>query len=207
MTIYKGTRFQDRHMLDIKTYTKPTNTQAYVHGSSFHPNGIGKSIALGEAYRALRTNTDKTNFLQQILKVQNALLSRGYREKVIKNLIKRVRYKDRHTVIYKSKQKVTQTPSTPTIALTYNTHISQVRTELNLIWNDVQKNPFLNKLYPTPPRIALKKNRSLGNILVSAKLNKQTPRNVPQEDQLFDIYKQCRVPADYPNNILKQPRD
>ena len=58
MTIYKGTNFQTKHTLDIKTYTKPTNTQAYVHASSFHPGGVGKSIALGESYRALRTNTD-----------------------------------------------------------------------------------------------------------------------------------------------------
>ena len=77
MTIY----FQTKHTLDIKTYTKPTNTQAYVHASSFHPGGVGKSIALGESYRALRTNTDKVDFLQQIHNIQNALLSRGYDEK------------------------------------------------------------------------------------------------------------------------------
>ena len=49
MTIYKGTDFQTKQILDIKTYTKPTNKQTYVHGSSFHPPGIGKSIALGES--------------------------------------------------------------------------------------------------------------------------------------------------------------
>ena len=204
MTIHKGTNFQAKHTLDIKTYTKPTNTQAYVHASSFHPGGVGKSIALGESYRALRTNTDKVNFLQQIHKVQNALLSRGYDEKIIKPLIRRVRYKDRHTIIHKSKQTAIQTPGTPTMALTYNTHVSQFRTELNLIWMDVKKNPLLNELYPMPPRIALKKNRSLSNMLVSAKLKNQTPRNVPQDSQPFDIYQHCRVPANYPNNILKR---
>ena len=204
MTIHKGTNFQTKHTLDIKMYTKPTNTQAYVHASSFHPGGVGKSIALGESYRALRTNTDKVNFLQQIHKVQNALLSRGYDEKIIKPLIRRVRYKDRHTIIHKSKQTAIQTPGTPTMALTYNTHVSQFRTELNLIWMDVKKNPLLNELFPMPPRIALKKNRSLSNMLVSAKLKHQTPRNVPQDSQPFDIYQHCRVPADYPNNILKR---
>ena len=43
MTIYKGTNFQ---ILDIKTYTKPKNKQTHVHGSSFHPPGVGKSIAI-----------------------------------------------------------------------------------------------------------------------------------------------------------------
>ena len=204
MTIYKGKNFQDRQTLDIKTFTKPTNKQAYVHGTSFHPAGIGKSIALGESYRALRTNTDKTNFLEQIHRVQNALLSRGYKQKQIKPLIKRIRYKNRHAVIYKNKQTKAQTQSTPTMALTYNSHISQIRQELNQIWLDVQQNPLLKELFPMPPRIALKKNRSLSNMLVSAKLKKQTPREVPKHNQPLDVYQHCRIPADYPRNIGKQ---
>ena len=77
-TIYKGTNFQNKHTLDTKTYTKPTNKQTYVHSSSFHPKGTGKSIVLGEAYRFLRTNTDESNFRQQILKLQKALLARFF---------------------------------------------------------------------------------------------------------------------------------
>ncbi|KAL5468990.1 hypothetical protein EMCRGX_G030153 [Ephydatia muelleri] len=203
MTVFKGPNFQQRQKLDMKTFKKPTNKQAYVHGSSFHPPGIGKSIALGESYRALRTNTDKTNFLKQIDSVQNALLSRGYKQTVIKPLIRRVRFKDRHTVLYKNKRTKTQTLGTPTMVLTYNTHVSQVRKELNKIWEDVQQNPTLNALYPMPPRIAQKKNRSLGNILVSAKLKKQTPREMPPVNQPIDVYQHCRVPAEYPRNILK----
>eukprot|EP00731_Ephydatia_muelleri_P005538 Em0002g1714a len=203
MTVLKGPNFQQRQKLDIKTFKKPTNKQAYVHGSSFHPPGIGKSIALGESYRALRTNTDKTNFLKQIDSVHNALLSRGYKQTVIKPLIRRVRFKDRHTVLYKNKRTKTQTLGTPTMVLTYNTHVSQARKELNKIWEDVQQNPILSALYPMPPRIAPKKNRSLGNILVSAKLKKQTPREMPPDYQPIDVYQHCRVPAEYPRNILK----
>ena len=33
MTIYKGTDFQTKQILDIKTYTKPTDKHTYVHGS------------------------------------------------------------------------------------------------------------------------------------------------------------------------------
>ena len=58
VTLYKDTNFKYNHTLDIKTYTKPTNKQTYVHSSSFHPRGTGKSIVLGEAHRFLRTNTN-----------------------------------------------------------------------------------------------------------------------------------------------------
>ena len=204
MTVFKGPNFQQRQKLDIKTFKKPTNKQAYVHGSSFHPPGIGKSIALGESYRALRTNTDKTNFLKQIDSVQNALLSRGYKQTVIELLIRRVRFKDRHTVLYKNKRTKTQTLGTPTMVLTYNTHVSQARRELNKIWEDVQHNPILNALYPMPPRIAQKKNRSLGNILVSAKLKNQTPREMPPDYQPIDVYQHCRVPAETSSNTKRK---
>eukprot|EP00731_Ephydatia_muelleri_P016901 Em0009g1325a len=79
MTVFKGPNFQQRQKLDIKTFKKTykqTGIRPWILFS--HPPGIGKSIALGESYRALRTNTDKTNFLKQIDSVQNALLSRGY---------------------------------------------------------------------------------------------------------------------------------
>ena len=87
VTIYKGTNFQNKQILDTKTYTKPTNKQTYVHSSSFHPKGTGKSIALGEAHRILRTNSDEGNFRQQIIKLQKALLARGYKEKATKTLL------------------------------------------------------------------------------------------------------------------------
>ena len=91
--IYKGTNFQTRQTLDIKTYTKPTNKQAYLHGSSFHPFGIAKSIALVETYRFLRSQYRRS---KQTEKLEWALLLRGYRKEVIKPLIRRMHFKDRH---------------------------------------------------------------------------------------------------------------
>ena len=94
-TIYKGTNFQTRQTLDIKTYTKPTNKQAYVQGSSFRPSGVAKSITLGETYRFLRSNTDEVNFNEQTENLERALLLRGYIKEIIKPLIR-----DRHRIIY-----------------------------------------------------------------------------------------------------------
>ena len=127
MTIYKGTNFQNKQILNIKTYTKPTNKQTYVHGSSFHPPGVGKSIALGEAYRYLRTNSDETNVLYQIHKLKNTLLSRGYEDRVIKPLIRRVRYKDRHKVIHKTKQETGQQGHAYTGPYLQHTHTASPR--------------------------------------------------------------------------------
>ena len=174
VTIYKGTNFQNKQILDTKTYTKPTNKQTYVHSSSFHPKGTGKSIALGEAHRILRTNSDEGNFRQQIIKLQKALLARGYKEKATKTLLKKIYFKDRERVIHKQNLK-TDKQGTPVMAITYNTHVPLVRDALRKLWVDVKRDPVLSGLFPAPPRIALKKNRSLRDMLVRARLKKETP--------------------------------
>ena len=199
-TIYKGTNFQSKQTLDIKTYIKPTNKQAYVHGSSFHPESITKSITLGETYRFLRTNSDETNFNQQTQKLETALIDRGYKKDTVKTLIRQIHFKDRHKILYKKKEK-TNLPDTPFLSLTYNTHIPRVREKLTQIWEDVKIDPLLNQLFPVTPRIALKKNRSLSNYFVRAKLQKQTPRPIQRLTQYPNTYELCRVPANYPANL------
>ena len=44
VTLYKGERFKETLILDIKTHIKPTNKQLYVHASSYHPPNTGKAI-------------------------------------------------------------------------------------------------------------------------------------------------------------------
>ena len=206
-TIYKGTNFQTKQTLDIKTYTKPTNKQAYVHGSSFHPKGVTKSITLGETYRFLRSNTDETNFNEQTQKLERALLVRGYNKSTVTPLIKQIHFKDRHKIVHKKKEKKNLSPGTPFLSLTYNGHIPEVRKTLRQIWDDVKKDPLLNHLFPETPRIALKKNRSLSNLLVRARLQKQTPRPLLQLTQRPDSYDICRVPTNYPQNLYTtEPR-
>lgn len=60
-TVYKGTRFQNEQILDMRTHT------------SFHPKGIGKSIVLGETYRYLRTNTNHDTFDKQTRDLEQSL--------------------------------------------------------------------------------------------------------------------------------------
>ena len=75
-TVYKGTRFRNEQILDMKTHIKPTNKQTFVHSTSFHPKGVGKSIVLGETYRYLRTNTNQDTFDKQTRDLEQSLLKR-----------------------------------------------------------------------------------------------------------------------------------
>ena len=62
LKIYKGPNFLISNKLDIETYIKPTNRQAYIHANSYHPPGVSKGVALGEMLRYLRTNSRVETF-------------------------------------------------------------------------------------------------------------------------------------------------
>ena len=48
-SVYKGERFANESILDIKTHFKPTETFQYTSFSSCHPPGVKKGFIKGEA--------------------------------------------------------------------------------------------------------------------------------------------------------------
>ena len=57
--VYKGERFKEESVLDVRTHFKPTETFQYTHFTSCHPPGVRKGFIKGEALRLLRTNSSK----------------------------------------------------------------------------------------------------------------------------------------------------
>ena len=49
--VYKGERFQNEAILDVKTHYKPTETFQYTHYSSCHPPGVKKGFIKGRSYQ------------------------------------------------------------------------------------------------------------------------------------------------------------
>ena len=62
VNIYKGPNFLLSKTLGFETFVKPTNRQAYIHATSFHPCGVSKGVTLGEMKRYLRTNSRVDSF-------------------------------------------------------------------------------------------------------------------------------------------------
>ena len=95
ITIFKGKRFSDSHILDLAPYFKPTNRFQYLHFDSCHPSHTFKGLILGEAIRMLRASSDPTIFADAILVIKNALIDRKYPVKLINKTLKQITYKDR----------------------------------------------------------------------------------------------------------------
>jgi len=86
-TLFKGDRFQAEHILDVKTHIKPTNKQLYVHASPYHPPNTSKSIAIGEANRYVRTNSDRPHYNAMTKHLTEKLRQRGYKTRNIHSYI------------------------------------------------------------------------------------------------------------------------
>ena len=54
--VFKGERFKNESILDIRTHYKPTETFQFTHFNSCHLPGINNGFIKGEAMRLLRTN-------------------------------------------------------------------------------------------------------------------------------------------------------
>ena len=82
-TVYKGERFHNQGILDIRTHFKPTETFQYTHFSSCNPHGVRKGLIKGEALRLLRTNSSAKSFYENIYNFKNRLRARGYPHNLI----------------------------------------------------------------------------------------------------------------------------
>ena len=97
--VYKGKRFRDHSILDIKTHFKPTETFQYTHFSSSHPSGVKKGFVKGEALRLLRTNSSRTTFEENIYKFKSPLLARGYPKNLIETLLSDIKITERESAL------------------------------------------------------------------------------------------------------------
>ena len=78
INVYKGKRFENNAILDLKTYFKPTNSFMYLHRESCHSRHVG--FIKGEAIRHI-CNTNDKNELQTVLSsFKLNLIKRGYNE-------------------------------------------------------------------------------------------------------------------------------
>ena len=88
--VYKEPKKSDK--LQVRTYIKPTNRQLYVRNTSYHPLGVTRGVAFGEAIRYLRTNTEKKHFHKMLFLHKRNLLKRGYTRSLINETMRRVKF-------------------------------------------------------------------------------------------------------------------
>ena len=98
-TVYKGTRFKDQSILDVKTHFKPTETFQYTHFTSCHPPSVKNGFVKGEALRILRKNSSKDAFEENISKFKRHLRDRAYPRNLVEKLLSEIKFTRRGSVL------------------------------------------------------------------------------------------------------------
>jgi hypothetical protein len=165
--IFKGERFKNESILDIRTHYKPTETFQFTHFTSSHPPGVKRGFIKGEALRLLRTNSSKAAFEDSISNFKSRLISRGYPEKMIQKTLSEVNFNNRQSAL---QQKTKSNKQILPFVTTYHPSVRNLKNILMLNWDLIQNQPLLNSIFKDPPIISYKRGKSLKDTLVRAKI-------------------------------------
>ena len=165
--VYKGTRFSDSNILDVQTHFKPTETFQYTHFSSAHPFNVKKGFIKGEALRLLRTNSDRESFEARKRDFQSRLLERGYPKDLVINILSTVEFSARQSALDNKGR--TSKQILPFVT-TFNPATPNLKKILTKHWHLLSQTENLKRIYSDPPTVSYRKDKSLKDLLVRAKL-------------------------------------
>ena len=165
--IYKGDRFKEQSILDIKTHFKPTETFQYTHFSSCHPPSVKIGFVKGEALRLLRTNSSKATFEENISNFKKRLRTRGYPNNLIVKILSEIKFTKKTSALKQNKQG--QKDIVPFITQ-YQPSVPNIKQALMNKWHFIQNQPLPRQIFKEPPIISFKKGKSLKDTLVRAKI-------------------------------------
>ena len=159
--------FTTKESLTSAHIFKPTETFQYTHFSSCNPHGVRKGLIKGEALRLLRTNSSAKSFYENIYNFKKRLRARGYPHNLIEKITSEVKFTERKSALQKNNE--VRKKILPFVT-TYHPALPNLKNILMSKWHLIQDQPLLREIYNEPPIISYKRAKSLGDILVRAKL-------------------------------------
>ena len=108
--IFKGKRFVEKNILDLKTYFKPTNSFLYLHRTSCHNKSVFAGFIKGEVIRHARNTNNQEDLDNILLQFRSNLVDRGYKEEELTKYMNQALSKDRSSLLIKSNKKAMDIP-------------------------------------------------------------------------------------------------
>ena len=164
-------------ILDSQTHFKPTETFQYTHFSSCHPLKTKKGFTKGEAQSLLRTNSVKENFDKHKRDLQPRLCNRSCPTTFVHKILTEVQFSDRTKTLYDKTKKGKEILPFVT---TYNPVTPNLKKTLMKHWHIIQQQRRLAHISNQPPIVSYRKEKSLKDILVRAKLPFIMPQTCKQ---------------------------
>ena len=128
---------------------------------------IQKGLIKGEALKLLRTNSSAKSFYENIYNFKKRLRARGYPHNLIEKITSEVKFTERKSALQKNNE--VRKKILPFVT-TYHPALQNLKNILMSKWHLIQDQPLLREIYNEPAIISYNRAKSLGDILVRAKL-------------------------------------
>ena len=155
--VFKGPRLSSLRILDSQTHFKPTETFQYTHFSSCHPFNTKKGFIQGEARRTFINTNETLN-----------------KDSVTVAILTEVQFSDTTEAL---RNKTKNAKEILPFVTTYNPTSPNLKKILMKNWHIVQQQPRLAHIFKQPPIVSYRKEKSLMDFLVRAKLPSITPQS------------------------------
>ena len=95
LQIYKGKRFYEKNIVDLRCHQKKMNLYLYLPWHSFHTEAMKKSFIQTELIRYIRNSSNKEDYIQLKSVFFQRLRARGYPNKFLNEIFDTIHYHDR----------------------------------------------------------------------------------------------------------------
>ena len=157
LEIYKGDRFKESGILDVRPHFKDTNRFQYLQYSSAHPRSTFRGTVKGELTRILRASSNEESYTKAVKLLTTKFRARGYPRELLRQVTTQVPFTSRATTL--EEKDTHKTDCVPLIA----SHSDQT-----------PKSELVKALEPPPelqcPLLCFTKGRDLSSKLVRARL-------------------------------------
>ena len=156
--VFKGERFKNESILDIKTHYKRTETFRYAHFNSCHSPGVKNGFIKAEAMRPLRTNSSKSSIKESLVKFKQHLRTRGYPKTFIERSLSRFNFAARPWALTQKKK---DNERILPVSTKYQPAVNNLKHRLMEEWSLIQNQPLLETIYLKPLMISYNRGKFL----------------------------------------------
>ena len=172
VTIHKTSN----NRLETDLYSKPTNSNLFLHFNSCHPHHTKKSLPYSLAYRLLRICSTEDFLTKRLSDLKTFLLNRNYSSKTIDKAFKKLRKTNRSDT-FKRKDK-TKTNDRVPLVTTFHPGLPNLPKILQQYLPILHSSERCKAAIPNCPIVSFRRPKSLKDILVRSKVKRDLTKPV-----------------------------
>ncbi len=155
-------------------YRKPTDRNTLLHGQSYHPTTLKRSLPISQFKRIRRICSSEQSYAQQSTDLINRFRVRGHNEDWIQSAVGRFENENQETSLYKKRSKSEN--KTTVCVVQYSPICSDIKKIIDKHWYVLKSDPLLSDIFEKMPRFVYKRSSNIRDLLVRADVSSSVER-------------------------------